>query len=111
MGVPNIRVYEETTLASANELEAKKQHFEEQVRGCLCVLMATDIVPSAALQGVSVVESGGASMSFLAICPAVTLLRQGVHPRSSRVVLSAFPALLCFAAGSAVGQHHFVHRG
>jgi hypothetical protein len=32
VGVPNIRVYEETTLAAANKLEADRQRIDEQVR-------------------------------------------------------------------------------
>jgi hypothetical protein len=31
VGVPNIRVYEETTLAAANKLEADRQRIDEQV--------------------------------------------------------------------------------
>jgi structural maintenance of chromosome 1 len=31
VGVPNIRVYEETTLAAANKLEEQKEQHEEQV--------------------------------------------------------------------------------
>lgn len=37
VGVDNIRVWEETTLAAANKLDEERRKYDEQVCGCGCV--------------------------------------------------------------------------
>jgi hypothetical protein len=88
VGVPNIRVYEETTLAAANKLEADRQRIDEQVRlqvSSFCAFVRRRIgMKSSRQRSDEQVTQGAAPTAVSSICRHIAgaysciLLRRGM---------------------------------